>query len=233
MKKLILLFIFACGLLNAAIAYVQGKSCNADATPVTCAFDSAPTGGNLIVVAIRFLEATGTVSSVTDSQSNSYSFVVTSGAAYGNITLIYYAKNITGGANTVSVAWADSWRTVVSIHEYSGIDTTAPLDKSAGAVGSSPTVASSGAQTTTQNDELIFGACSSHGASLSGFQGAGFTARLNNDSGGGFLTEDKIVSSTGSYSAFWGDNSSSFQATMATFKMTTAGAARRRVVIVQ
>jgi hypothetical protein len=85
----------------------------------------------------------------------------------------------------------------IRILEYSGIATTSPLDVSAAAIGSSST-ASSGAATTTNANDLIFGAdltlASTYGA------GSGFTSRMITvpDSD---IAEDSIVTATGSYSA--------------------------------
>ena len=71
---------------------------------------------------------------------------------------IYYAKNIAAGSNTVTVAFNQAAAFVdVRILEYSGLDTTSPLDVTAGAAGSGAS-ANSGAATTTSANELIFGA---------------------------------------------------------------------------
>jgi hypothetical protein len=85
----------------------------------------------------------------------------------------------------------------VRILEYSGLDTTSPLDVSAGAAGTG-TSASSGAATTTTASELIVGA----GMTASTFTaaGAGFTLRTITNPDGD-IAEDQTVAATGSYSA--------------------------------
>ena len=71
---------------------------------------------------------------------------------------IYYARNIAAGSNTVTVTFNQAATFVdVRILEYSGLDTSNPLDVTAGAIGNSAT-ASSGNALTTKTNELIFGA---------------------------------------------------------------------------
>jgi hypothetical protein len=79
--------------------------------------------------------------------------------------------------------------------EYSGIDTSSPLDVTAAAMGAGGTP-SSGAATTTAAKELIFGA----GMTGSHFSaaGTGFTSRIIT-SPDGDIAEDQEVNATGSY----------------------------------
>jgi hypothetical protein len=91
-----------------------------------------------------------------------------------------------------AVAFAD-----IRILEYSGLDQASPLDVGRSAAGSSAT-ADSGAVTTNVAPELVVGA----GITVGCFTGAGsgFTARIitNPDCD---IVEDRIVTTTGSYSA--------------------------------
>jgi len=86
----------------------------------------------------------------------------------------------------------------VRILEYKGLSTTAPLDVTAGASGTSGSNAtvSSGSATTTSAHELIFGAGMTNGA----FSKAGtlFRGLITPD---GNIAENELVSATGSYSA--------------------------------
>ncbi len=96
---------------------------------------------------------------------------------------IFYAKNIAAGSNTVTVSFNQLAAFVdVRIVEYSGADTTNPLDVTAGAAGSSISP-SSGAATTTAANELIFGAGMTGDGYASG--GAGFTSRDHHHAGWG------------------------------------------------
>ena len=114
---------------------------------------------------------------------------------------IYYAKSIAGAAanaNTVTVTFsAAATAPDIRILEYSGLNTTAPLDVTAAASGSGTSV-SSGSATTTSANELILGA-TTVSAATSGV-GSGFTKRIQTvpDSD---LVEDQIVTATGSYAA--------------------------------
>ena len=230
MRRLLLSFVLASGLLNAAIAYVQLAGGQTGTSPLVYALPGGATAGNTIIVNVKTYLAT--VTSMTDSQSNTYTLAVSSPGSGALATEIYYAKNITGGSNTITIAFTGDW-IVAASHEYSGLDTTSPLDKTASAAGGSG-AGDSGAQTTTVDDELIFGSEAS-GAALNGLAGAGFTQRANLDWGGGCISEEKIVSSTGSYSATFQDSTSYWAAAMATFKAGAPPPAsgRRRVVFIQ
>jgi hypothetical protein len=103
---------------------------------------------------------------------------------------IYYAANIVGGSNTVTVTFSQAAAFPdVRILEYRGM--------TAGASGNS-TAANSGAATTTSANELIFGANTVFTGNISA--GSGFTTRIitSPDSD---IAEDKVVTTTGSNSA--------------------------------
>ena len=136
----------------------------------------AQTAGNLNIVAVGWNDTTSTVSSVSDSRGNIYAQAGTMTTGTGLRQAIYYAKNIAAGSNTVTVVFNQAAAYVdVRILEYSGLDTTSPLDVTAGAAGSSAS-ANSGAATTTAGNELIFGAGMT--ASRYSAAGTGFTSRI-------------------------------------------------------
>ena len=179
------------------------------------AFNSANTAGNLIVV---YLTWTNTNSvSVTDTRGNVYTSVgsrTTWGASSNRSSQVFYAKNIADGSNTVRAtfttaisSWADMY-----IHEYSGIDKVDPLDVSAVDKG---TVAAmnSGSATTTNADDLIFGAGAS--ASTVNQAGTGFTSRSTRF---GNRTEDKNVTAKGPYNATASQNGNAWVMHMVAFK---------------
>jgi hypothetical protein len=171
---------------------------------VTVAYTAAQSSGDLNIVVVGWNDSTAGVGTVTDSSGNVYVRAVGPTVYQGVATQsIYYAYNITGAAanaNTVTVtftspaAYAD-----IRILEYSGIDTSNPLDgaASAAATGSSAT-ANSGPGTTTYANDLIVGADLTVQETTGA--GAGFTARMitlpDRD-----IAEDMVVSSTGTYSA--------------------------------
>ena len=185
---------------GGTIAFVQVNAADPQtaAASVPVAYPAAQSAGNLNVVAVGWNDTTSTVSSVTDSRGNNYTQAGTTLTGSGMRQAIYYAKNIAAGSNTVTVAFNQAAAFVdVRVLEYSGIDTTSPLDVTAGAIGTGGTP-SSGAATTTSASELIVGA----GMTTSHFSGAGagFTSRVIT-SPDGDIAVDRIVSAAGSNSA--------------------------------
>ena len=184
---------------GGSIGFVQVNSATPvnNASPVAVAYPLAQTAGNLNIVVVGWNDTTATVSSVVDSRGNTYTLAVgpTSGTALRQS--IYYAKNIAGGSNTVTVTFSQAaFFPDVRVLEYRGLDPTAPLDVTAGAAGTS-TSANSGSATTTSANELVFGAGTTGGTF--GTVGTGFVTRIftpNSD-----IAIDKTVNSTGSYNA--------------------------------
>ena len=123
------------------------------------AYSSTQTAGNLNVVIVGWNDSSASVQSVTDSAGNTYALAIgpTTGTALRQS--IYYAKNILGGSsNTVTVLFNQgATKPDVRILEYSGVDTSSPLDVSAGAGGNS-NIADSGFVSTNAANELIVGA---------------------------------------------------------------------------
>jgi len=180
----------------SAPAFVQ----QAYATPqspqstVQVVFPGAQTGGNLNVVVVGCNGTSSTVSSVSDSKGNVYTRAVGPIGLSGTLSQwIYYAKNITAaaaGGNTVTVVFSQA--TVypdIRILEYSGLDPASPVDVTAQASGTS-SGATSGAATTTNANDLIFGANMTTGTTSG--PGTGFTSRVvtSPDSD---IAEDRVV----------------------------------------
>jgi len=165
------------------------------------------------VVVVGWNDTTATVQSVKDSAGNSYSLAIgpTSGTALRQS--IYYAANITGGSNTVTVTFNQAaMYPDVRILEYRGVTS---LDVTAGASGSSES-ANSGSATTTSANELIFGAGTVQTTTKAAANG--FTSRIitSPDSD---IAEDEITTAAGSYSATSTLNSAGpWVMQMATFK---------------
>ncbi len=111
---------------------------------------------------------------------------------------LYYAKNIAGGTNTVTVRFdAAPAEPDVRGPEYSGLDRTDPLDRAAGATGNSP-VPNSGPVTTRFGPELIFAANAVEGFTVA--PGQDFTSRRVTSPNGN-IAEDLIVADAGTYTA--------------------------------
>jgi hypothetical protein len=183
---------------------VNYKTSNPSASSVSVAYPAAQMAGNLNVVVVGWNDTASSVSSIVDSQGNTYTRAVgpTTGTALSQS--IYYARNIAGGSNTVTVTFNQTAAYPdVRVMEYSGANTSNPLDVTAGSSGTGMT-GNSGSATTTAANELIFG--------------AGMTFDIYNAAGNGFtnwvitnfgdITEDKGVTHTGSYNATAGIRSS-------------------------
>ena len=222
-----------------ATSYVQSNLFSAVTTVSSQAvtFNSSPTSGNLVVVAISLWNgASGlSVSNVTDNQAstNTYhkiqeQYIVNK----GNFQSLWYADNINAGnpsTFTVTVTPSANANITVAIHEYTSI-ASSPLDqftqgKYSGAGG---TAADSGATAATaQANELLFGSSSiNDSSSVAVTPGANYTRRQDqndNSNSESIHTEDQNVSATGAYHATWTYASSvKWGAQIATFKATIA-----------
>ena len=154
------------------------------------------------------LHAGPAINSVADTQGNTYVQAVASGS-----NAIWYASSIKGGADTVTANFASSTGFSISyIHEYAGLGTS-PLDQVSSQTGTG-TAVTSGAKTTTQANELIFGYASVDNCVISA--GTGFSVR---QTAGCNMSEDMIVSATASYAATFTQNASGgWVGLLATFK---------------
>ncbi|HEV2117524.1 MAG TPA: hypothetical protein VGR48_15940 [Terriglobales bacterium] len=210
----------------SGIHFVQvGSAVFSSATPVVAAsYPSAESGGDLNVVAVGWADSSSTVQSVTDSQNNFYQLAGSLTQGNGLSQAIYYAKNIAGGSNTVTVTFNDGISGAkapdVRLLEYSGADRNNPLDVTAGAHGYG-TFASSGSTTTNAPNELIFGADLVGG--ITSGPGSPFTSRIitepNSD-----LAEDRMVNVVDSYSASALISLNNWVMQMATFKAAASSA---------
>jgi hypothetical protein len=174
-----------------AVAFVQGKFAFTDASSRSTqavVFTSNVMAGNLIAVFVKYGTATSVFSSITDSLGNTYTAVSsTDYTAAGNTIKTFYARNIAGGACTVTLNFtaANGVYPRIMVHEYSGLDTTASVlnasaianQDAAGAVATTDLLVS-GSATTTVNGCKIVGFCIDHSrGTISVNPGTGFTAR--------------------------------------------------------
>ena len=184
---------------NAAVAIsfsqVASSTPRSPTATVTVAYPAAQTAGDLNIMVVGWNDTTSTVQSVRDSVGNTYSLAIGPTTAAGITQSIYYAGNIRGGSNTVTVTFSQAAAFPdIRILEYRGVTA---LDVVAGASGNSAS-ASSGAATTTSANELIFGANTV--ATTTSAAGSGFTSRIITVPDGN-IAEDKVVTVSGSNSA--------------------------------
>ena len=145
---------------GAGINFVQANSAQPSGTTnVSAAFPIAQTAADLNVVAIGWGDTTSTISTVTDTAGNTYVAAAAPTLGTGLTQAIYYAKNIkASGANTVTVTFNTAPANPdIRIVEYSGLDTTNPVDGAAGAAGTG-TFLDSGAVLPTATGDMVFGA---------------------------------------------------------------------------
>ncbi len=214
---------------SGPIAYVQGISSGNDAsgTTVFAAFPGNTSAGDLIVVAVSWDTSSSAQASVSDSQGNTYVRATTSNNTTTFQALaVYYAANIKGGADTVTVTLNPSagYRRL-QIQEYSGVAITDPVDVTSQNIDLNGDTTTDGVTSTnavtTANGDLIFGVATQDSGTNTISAGTGFAQRLelNNGSDNPMVAEDRTQSAAGSVAAtFTLSAAGSYQAQMVAFK---------------
>ena len=205
----------------AKVQDTTGSTSSSGSSLTTTAFASSTTSGNTIIVSIATYSTT--VSSVTDSKSNTYTLITSSnynGSAY---VYMYYAYNITGGSShtvTANLASTGSDVTIIA-REVSGLGiASSPLDKSHSASGSSTSPASGSTATTTQAVEYVIGMAANWGGDTytvgSGYGDLKTDSAVSDTS---MAIEDLVTSTTGAQNATFTQSSSwNWGAIVATFE---------------
>lgn len=199
----------------AAAGHVQSAIGSGTSASRSVSFPAATSAGNLIVVSAGWGSGTATAA-VSDSAGNVYQSAVgpvTNGSIRAQI---WYAENIRGGSNTVTVTFSASAGHNVEIHEYAGVTTAGALDAVASGTGASTTPTTS-ALTPTQADVLLF-AYANISTTVTWTAGSGYTIRQSMNRG---ASEDRSVASLGSYAgSFTTSASGSWNALLAAFRAT-------------
>ncbi len=207
---------------HAAVAHVQSTNDFnlSQGTSFAKAFAGSVTAGNTVVVATSSWNGggTGAVTSVTDNQGNVYTQA--NGLSVNEPLAVWYHVGIaSSGTLTVTAHTANNADITLAIHEYSGVGS---IDQHTTGSGTG-TTSTAGPVTTTSANELIFGAYNNETASnLTATAGSGFSLRTSQNDNTAhevLWTEDKTVSSIGSYSA---DMSFSGSSTWAAIILTLA-----------
>ena len=167
-------------------------------TQVSASYTTPQIAGNANIVAIGWIDGTASISTVVDSTGNTYQAAVPAQRGTGISQAIYYASNIKGGSNTVTVTFNQPASYVdLRVVEYSGLSPVNPFDAGASAAGNS-SAPNSGPVTIQGPNELIFGAGVT--SNLYTAAGAGFTLRVIT-SPTGDIAEDELAASPGTYKA--------------------------------
>jgi hypothetical protein len=187
----------------SSISLVQRSGKNAGTTrSSTLAFTAANTAGNWIGVAIR-AGRTGQTLTVSDTRGNTYRRAVQLNDTAGATTVaLFYAENIAGGANTVTVSNTSRRSTLLfTILEYAGVATLNSLDGAAASQGYG-TTPNSGPATATANGDLIVGVISS-GVPVTFVAGSGYAIRNRVPAAPNtrLIVEDRLQATAGPVSA--------------------------------
>jgi len=204
--------------MSASWQHVQTSAANAGGGTNVVTFSAPTTSGDLIVAEVDWSDGSSFLS-LTDSQGNAYTQIGTEqhSASIGIRSRLYYARNIRGGTDTVTaiVSGTPQYHELY-LHEYSGLDRTAPFDGFSVNVGNGQTFTSNPVTTTASND-LLYGIEIDSATSTSD---AGWTIRSVLDSN---VAADKAATAAGSH-AFSGTSQGAFIAWVAAFRQASEAA---------
>jgi hypothetical protein len=178
---------------------VQHRSlfASASATTAPLAPASPLQAGNFVAVAVSWGDQ-GPAPTVTDTLGNTYTAAAAPVLYAGSRSIqIFYARNITGGATTITARFATTTGSrFIAVSEYSGIDRVTPLVSTAGGRAGSGTT---GTVTVAPSaaGQLIFAANVNGAAGVTGLTG---NAPLLLDSGSGGNLVDAHDTATGTAS---------------------------------
>ena len=181
--------------VNEAHLYVSGAS-----TTIAAAAGNHTSGNLLVVLVVGWF--TGTVSSVSDTAGNTYTWTGLRSTYYtadDGFVEIWYAKNITGNASNVVTATysgSTSYREIEVI-QYSGADTDDPFDAGNDTETGDAVGAATANSTVAEAGEVIVAGFAFYNSGTS-TMGTGFTERYD----GEYTTFiDRVLTTSGSYNA--------------------------------
>ena len=186
---------------SSTITLVQSANAEGNAvSSLSQSFSSANASGNLIVSFVRMSTTTQAVQ-LSDSLGNIYKEAVSQiQSDDGHQIHIFYATNISSGANTVTANFSGvnnhPW---LSIFEYSGIATSNALDTTSSSQGSGAVASSGNPIQTRPGNELVFAAVglpSSSSMTISAGSGFNIESQDANTPGSRAGIEDQVTSSS-------------------------------------
>jgi len=171
-------------------------------TSVSATFDATPVANHLLVAIL----GASTTSTINQPAGWSTAINQSGGSCTQPCQAIFYRIAGSGESRTVTVTVSDSNSVLgLQIYEYSGIDTSSPLDQTSSATGTS-TSPSSGSVTTTQaNELLIAGMIIRTETSYSGWTNSfneqfDFQFEVGQTYVRTYAGADRVVTATGTYS---------------------------------
>jgi len=183
---------------GTSIASMQHTSRDAGTTSSsTLTFPSNNTASNWIAVSIRAGTA-NEIFTVTDTNGNTYRKAIQLNLTVSGGTIgIFYAENIAGGANAVTVSDTALATLRFAILEYSGVATSGSLDGVAVTQGNSASP-NSGSVTTTANGDLLLGSImTANGESYTAGIGYRIEESVPTEPGTKLITEDQVQATAG------------------------------------
>jgi len=201
--------------------YVQSRNQRVAAGANALAYSSANIATHLLVAAVMLESDTATVTTLVDSQANTWVAVASIRHSAGQAFSVqmYYAKNCNAGANTVTMTPSAGASTLV-IMEYSGYSTTAPLAQHNETYQTGGTTATSANAITTTDSELLVAVVVANRVIT---PGVGYTTRETTFFTDWVFVEDRVLGAASAYNATAGlgsPNPSSIIC-IATFKLPT------------
>lgn len=175
-------------------------------------------------LAVFWSDTTRTISSIADTESNTWAAIGSPIVDAGNnfSLQLAYAKNVAGGSKptvTVTFSGATSNRDV-AIHEVSGADTTSPLDghtNGANVTGSGANSLSTAAFTTTANGDYLAAAMGSPPQSNQTVSaGTGYTLQVSDNAHAEMFASESQIQTTASASTVGVFGSSGFAGAIVT-----------------
>ena len=189
----------------SAFVQVNTTASSNTATPA-CAFTTAPTSGNTLIVLAAYGAGTGTINSCADTLLNSYAPLGAQIQIGGKTIRGFIAACPTGGANTATVTLSASQTSPrVNVYEFSGLSTVIDAYSITGGNAGSSTAITGGPVTTNFMNDLIMGWCRANTAITA--NEAGWTGEATDHS-----SEFLISTVNGVYTATWTQSSSATSA---------------------
>jgi hypothetical protein len=227
---------------------IYGVVCNNTAYLLQTAKNQSASSGSTITQAFAYntkakslllcsvICATGTVSSVSDAQSNSWA-LATSETNGTSTTYLYYAYNVTGGSTDLVTVNLSTTGLVVAmiIREYGGVATNeSPLDLTAVATGTTGNISVATAGNTNSPNELVIGVGSDLTSTDAMTVGSGYTNFITDatETSAQLAMEELIISSAATETAtFTNSITSTWSGIIATFKIPSASAANNNFLM--
>lgn len=213
-----------------AITRVQStKKVVSGVNTTTLAFTSPLTAGNLLCVShAHWNPNLVAISTPTDTLGNLYAPMTAEQGTGAQRLRSFYVEDCAAGACTVTfdMAGATTGDLTVVIAEYSGVPISSSLDQTQVGTGTGTAVSSGSTATTSQADELVWGAMAHDGSNMALTETGSATLVQENEGGSADMpiaTSERIVAAAAAYAATWTiGTSATWWAHVATFK---AGAA--------